>query len=343
MRDRALSSEVGRAIRSSQEGHALSSSRRSLRCSPGRFQRASDTIVVYGDERAGPGNDPPALGCRPARTTSFSPALAVKGTSVRNPHRKVHHCMCMLSWGQCRIVDKTPTCTLAWSLCIPGAGRVEQTSTKMGKYKRPVGDTNDGELRTTAVPLHAPPMRGPPQGSCSCAYQRERTVYILCAWRVHDACQRKQTFDDFRELVIVIRGGLHAIMRKSRDTHTHHIHGTHRQLQRAGMFGPWQHQLRGTSTIYSKSIKHDANASCVAPEYQAVIDFYPTLANTPVGKLTMKQGFGERELRVFAVSLSHREPRLSAAAPRFKGTAQWNPSAEIPCPTRFHCFKSCSA
>ncbi len=36
----------------------------------------------------------------------------------------------------------------------------------------------------------------------------------------------------------------------------------------------------------------------------------------------MKQGFGEREWRVLGVSLSHREPRLSAAAPRFKGTAQ---------------------
>ena len=41
----------------------------------------------------------------------------------------------------------------------------------------------------------------------------------------------------------------------------------------------------------------------------------------------MKWGFGERELCGFIDSFSQREPRFTAAAPRFNGAAYWNPSA----------------
>lgn len=46
-------------------------------------------------------------------------------------------------------------------------------------------------------------------------------------------------------------------------------------------------------------------------------------------KLTMKWGFGQRELCGFVNSFSRREPRFTAAAaaPRFNGAAYWNPSA----------------
>lgn len=41
----------------------------------------------------------------------------------------------------------------------------------------------------------------------------------------------------------------------------------------------------------------------------------------------MKWGFGERELCGLIDSFSQREPRFTAAAPRFNGAAYWNPSA----------------